>query len=215
MPPLGSCRIPKMETHWAGKKTGVALIICHLIRYLSCNLLLLSALVWPAQLPLARGFHVCSTDSYLPEQLLVNTAELLTPATGFLQPLIQAAEKTSLLPFWPFPQSKPPPPLLLCCGGGGGWWAGEISLGGIPVWVFLGLTWVAEDRQWKSLSTHEPWPYFTSLLFLSCFLSVFSFVFFDDYYYYYYFLLVGKKKDNRQRNLVMEPCELSTTSNQG
>lgn len=130
MPPLGSCRIPKMETHWAGKKTGVALIICHLIRYLSCNLLLLSALVWPPQLPLARGFHVCSTDSYLPEQLLVNTAELLTPATGFLQPLIQAAEKTSLLPFWPFPQSKPPPsapPLLW-------WWWRLMSRWDKPGW---------------------------------------------------------------------------------
>lgn len=222
MPPLGSCRIPKMETHWVGKKTGVALIICHLIRYLSCNLLLLSALVWPPQLPLARGFHVCSTDSYLPEQLLVNTAEPLTPATGFLQPLIQAAEKTSLLPFWPFPQSEPPPPpppLLLCCGGGGGRWAGEISLGGIPVWVFLGLTWVAEDRQWKSLSTLlNKGPVWAMAVFhitlISVSLSFSLFICFFDYYYYYNYFPVGKN-DNRQRNLVMEPCELSTTSNQG
>lgn len=31
-----------------------------------------------------QRFGVRSTDSYLPEQLLVNTFELLTPTTGFL-----------------------------------------------------------------------------------------------------------------------------------
>lgn len=46
-----------------------------------------------------QRFHVHSADSYLPEQLLVNTPEPHTPGTGFLQPLIQAAEETSLLPF--------------------------------------------------------------------------------------------------------------------
>lgn len=59
-------------------------------------------------------------------------------------------KESPLLPFWPFPLSKPPPLLLR---GGGSRWAGEISLGGIPVWVFLGVTWVAEERQRKSVST--------------------------------------------------------------
>lgn len=96
-----------METHWVEKKTGVALIICHLIRYLPQPVAAQRLGRAPAASS-GQRFHVHSADSYLPEQLLVNTAELLTPATGFLQPLIQATEKTSLLPFWPFPRSEPP-----------------------------------------------------------------------------------------------------------
>lgn len=83
-----------------GKNTGVGLLIW------PCNPLSLLQPVAPRRLGPAPAasfetgvFGVRSADSYLPDQLLVNKTELLTPTTGFLQPLIQAAEETPLLPF--------------------------------------------------------------------------------------------------------------------
>lgn len=198
MPPLGSCRIPKMETHWVGKKTGVALITCHLIHYLSCNLLLLSALVWPPQLPLARGFSRGVLHWQLSPRAVVGKHGWTAYPSNRFPPASNPGCREDLpLTLLTLPSVRTPPPLLLCCGGGGGRWAGEISLGGIPVWVFLGLTWVAEDRQWKSLSTLlNKGPVWAMAVFhitlISVSLSFSLFICFFYYYYYYNYFPVGK-----------------------
>lgn len=151
-----------MEGFWVGKNTGVGLIVW------ASNPLSLLQPVAPRRLgraPAASSghrFRVRSADSYVPEQIVGKHDWTAYPNNRFPLTPNPGRRGQPPLTLLTLPSVQTPPPPLLLLRGGGGRWAGEISLGGIPVWVFLGVTWVAEERQWKSLSTplnKEPvWP---------------------------------------------------------
>ncbi|KAK2844189.1 hypothetical protein Q5P01_010848 [Channa striata] len=79
-----------------------------------------------------RSFLTRFADSYLPEQLLVNTTEPLTPTRGFLQLLIQAAEETPSYPF-DLPLCPNSPFSSGGGGGGGGRWAAAAGAASQPI----------------------------------------------------------------------------------
>lgn len=73
--------------------------------------------------------------------------ELLTSNNRFSLTPNPACRRDPLFTLLTLQSAITPPPVLLLrlCGGGSGRFAGEISRSGIPVWVFLGVTWVAEE----------------------------------------------------------------------